>query len=165
MRLRVQSCASPELDREPDVRSKVHTKSRQPLRHPIGALRTPAVAAIVGHVAAVRDHQEFHWTFGFSREPLGVLPRYDAILLSGYDEQRAGDAACNSLERKRCGVAFGVLLSGAMATRPERLPRELGQSVPCVQQVERPRQRDAGLYSLFKCRSARRVIAAEAHTP
>src|SRR5215467_547562 len=140
-------------------------KSAQPFRHPIGALRTPIIGAIVGDVAAVWDHQKFHRTFSFSRKVFGILPGYDAILLSGYDEQRAGDAACNSLKRKLCGVAFGVLLSGAMATRPERLPRELGQSVPCVQQVERPRQRDAGLYSLFKCRSARRVIAAEAHTP
>src|SRR5579871_348385 len=60
--------------------------SRQSLRHPVGALRAPAVAAVVGDVPAVGDQHEFHRPRRLAREAFGVLPGNDPILLSGNDE-------------------------------------------------------------------------------
>ena len=42
------------------------------LRHPVGALRAPAVGAVVGDVVAVLDHHQFDRAFDLARQPLGV---------------------------------------------------------------------------------------------
>src|SRR6266853_2936984 len=115
-----QSVATPTAIASRNLRAtNATTKSGETLRHPIGAVRTPAVVAIVGDVAAVLDDQQLDRTLGFTREPLCVLPRHHAILLAGNDEQRARDAVRNALEGKRRGIALGLLLGGAMAAHPE----------------------------------------------
>src|SRR5262245_30899586 len=75
------------------IQLKDDRSSSQPLRHPVGALQPPAVAAVVGDVAAVLDDQELARTFDVTRQPLGVLPRHHAVELAGDDEHRAGDLA------------------------------------------------------------------------
>src|SRR6266446_5995829 len=52
-----------------------------------------------------------------------------------------------------------------MAAQAECASGELRQPIPDLRPIERTRERDAGLEALLVRRGARRIVAAEAHTP
>src|SRR5215468_11513417 len=140
-------------------------KSDEFLRHPVGTLGTPSIGTVVSDMSAVRYNHKLHGTACFFRKAFGILPRNDAVLLSGHDEQWAGDAVCDSFQRKRRRVSPGILGGGAVAAHSKSLSRKLRQKFPRVRQVERPRQRDAGLHAFFERRRAWRVVTAQAYAP
>ncbi|HZL62130.1 MAG TPA: hypothetical protein VFC32_07510, partial [Pseudolabrys sp.] len=51
------------------------------LRHPVGALRAPAIGAIGGDVVAVLDHHQLDRPLHLARQPLGVLGPDDTVEL------------------------------------------------------------------------------------
>src|SRR5882672_10258793 len=135
------------------------------LRQPVGRAAAVAVRTVVGVVAAVLDHQQLDRPGHRFREHLGVRRGHQAVLASGDDEDRAGDVFRRVLQRQCCGISLGFIFIRGMAARPERLARELRQAVPDLRPIEGTRERDAGLEALLVGRGARRVVAAEAHTP
>src|SRR5215831_21287951 len=60
------------------------------VRHPVRALRAPAIGAIGGDVVAILDNHQLNRSFSLAREPLGILGGYDAVKPPVHDEQRAG---------------------------------------------------------------------------
>src|SRR3954454_3264943 len=74
-------------------------------RHPVPAVRPPAVAAIVGDVVAVFDDHQLDGSLGLARQALGIAVRHDAVELAVHDEERAGDVLRDADQRQRGGVA------------------------------------------------------------
>src|SRR5262245_4471216 len=141
------------------------TSCRQLLRHPVGGGGPPAVGAVVGDVIAVLDDQELDRAFHLARQAVGILTRDDAVEPPVHDEGRASDALRDALERQRRGMAPRIVRLGATAADAERLARQLRQAVPRLRPDEGPAQGHARLDALLEGGGARRIVAAEAHTP
>ena len=78
--------------------------SSELLRHPVRALRAPAIGAVVGDVVAVLDHHQFDRALDLARQPLGVGRRHDAVVPAVDDEDRTGDVLRDAVQRQRRGV-------------------------------------------------------------
>src|SRR5712691_1324859 len=135
------------------------------LRQPVGGAAAVAVRTVVGVVAAVLDHQQLDRPGHRFREHLGVRRGHQPVLASGDDEDRAGDVLRRVLQRQFCGIFFCIIFICGMAAQTECASGELWQPVPDLRPVEGTRERDAGFEALLVRRGARRVVAAQAHTP
>src|SRR5450830_2006884 len=120
------------------------------LRHPIRALRTPAVGAVGGDVVAVLYHHQLDRSLHLARQAFGVLGRHDAIEPPVHDENGTGYVSRDAFQRQRAGVLARLLLRLAMAAHAERFARQFRQSVPGRAPVERAAERDAGLNALVE---------------
>src|SRR5712691_12746704 len=135
------------------------------LRQPVGGAAAVAVRTVVGVVAAVLDHQQLDRPGHRFRQHLGVRRGHQPVLASGDDEDRAADVLRRVLQRQFCGISLGFIFICGMAAQAERAAGELWQPVPDLRPVEGTRERDAGFEALLVRRGARRVVAAQAHTP
>src|SRR6476620_8622052 len=68
-------------------------------RHPVGALRAPAIGAVGRDVVAILDHHQLDRPFRLAREALGVLGWHDAVEPSIHNEERTGDVLRNAFKR------------------------------------------------------------------
>src|SRR5258706_2611047 len=132
--------------------------------HRVGGAQPVAVGPVVGDVIAVFDDQELHRPGDLGGDPLRILPRDQAILLAGDEEERAFDLLRRVLQREGARVLARFVHRAQVASHAEGLARELRQGVENRAPVVRTRETNARTNALLVSGGARRVIAADADT-
>src|SRR5260221_5354937 len=133
--------------------------------HPIGAAQPIAVGPVVGEVIAVRDDEQLDRYLDLRGDPLRILPRDQAVLLAGDEEERAFDLLRRVLQREGARMRARFVHRAQVASHAEGFARELRQGVENRAPIVRTRETNARTNALLVGHAACAVIAAEADTP
>src|SRR6266705_489426 len=134
-------------------------------RRPVGGLVAVAVPEVVDVVVAAFDHREQAGTRDGGGELLGLRVRSEAVFRPGDDVDRAADVLRALREREAQRDLARFLEVRALRAHAEGFHVHLRAAGEIGRALEGAGERDASADAALERGGARRVVAAERHTP